>query len=83
VAVNEDLPGMAARYGTLQMPVAILFGQDDRILDWQEHGSRMRDTVPDLEATLIRGGHMLPITAADQAAEWIRTLARRITKALG
>ncbi len=83
VAVNEDLPGMAQRYGTLQMPVAVLFGQDDRILDWREHGVAMHDKVPGVELTLMRGGHMLPVTAPDQTAEWIRMLARRTTLAFG
>lgn len=55
VAVNEDLPGMVERYGALQMPVAILFGRDDRILDWRQHGAGMSDKVPGLELKLIPG----------------------------
>ncbi len=77
VAVNEDLTGMVERYGELQMPVAILFGRDDRILDWRQHGADMSDKVPGLELTLIPGGHMLPVTAPEQTAEWLRALARK------
>lgn len=76
VAVNEDLPGMAERYGTLRMPVAILFGKNDHILDWREHGAPMEQHMPDLELTLVPGGHMLPVIVPDLTAEWMRGLAR-------
>jgi pimeloyl-ACP methyl ester carboxylesterase len=77
VAVNEDLPRMAERYGTLRMPVAVLFGRDDRILSWREHGAAMEEKVPDLDLTVIPGGHMLPVTAPDRTAEWVRGVALR------
>ncbi len=81
VAVTEDLPSMVERYGTLRMPVAVLFGQADRILNWQEHGAALKGKVPDLELTLVPGGHMLPITAPDPTVEWLRGLARRTGRA--
>jgi pimeloyl-ACP methyl ester carboxylesterase len=77
VAVSEDLPRMAERYGTLRMPVAVLFGQDDRILSWREHGATMEEKVPNLDLTVIPGGHMLPVTAPDRTAEWVRGVALR------
>lgn len=77
VAVNEDLPGMAERYGTLHMPVAVLFGQDDRVLNWREHGAALEGQVPGLELTLVPGGHMLPVTDPERTVEWLRMLAQR------
>ncbi len=77
VAVNEDLPGMAERYGALRMPVAVLFGRDDRILDWREHGATIEAKVPNLDLTVVPGGHMLPITVPDRTAEWVRGVALR------
>jgi surfactin synthase thioesterase subunit len=59
------------------MLVAILFGKDDHILDWREHGAVLKGKVPGLELTLLPGGHMLPITEPDLTAEWIRMVARR------
>jgi pimeloyl-ACP methyl ester carboxylesterase len=81
VAVNEDLPGMAERYSSLRMPVAVLFGQDDRILNWQEHGVALEGKVPDLSINLVPGGHMLPVTIPDRTVEWLRVLARRTGRA--
>jgi pimeloyl-ACP methyl ester carboxylesterase len=81
VAVNESLPGMAERYGMLPMPVAVLFGQDDRVLNWREHGAALEGKVPDLELTLMPGGHMLPVVAPDPTAEWLKALARRTGRA--
>jgi len=78
VAVNEDLPGMVGRYGTLAVPVGILFGRGDRLLDPQEHGAAMAAKVPGLQYTLRDGGHMLPLTAPDDVAQWIRAQALRL-----
>jgi len=70
-AVRADMAPLAARYGELTVPVAILFGRDDRILDPAIHGARIAE-LPLVELTLIDGGHMIPITAPEQVAQWIR-----------
>ncbi len=70
---------MAERYSTLHMPVAVLFGQDDRILNWGEHGVALEGKVLDLDLTLVPGGHMLPVTAPDRTVEWL--MARRTGRA--
>lgn len=77
VAVNEDLPGMVARYRSIKLPVAILCGRDDRILDWHKHGAAMKDKVPGLDLTLVPGGHMLPVTAPGETADWIKAVAAK------
>ncbi len=81
VAVNLDLPGLVARYGELRLPVSILFGRDDRVLDWQLHGEATRRLVPGLELEIVDGGHMLPVTLPDVTADWIRAAARRLAAA--
>lgn len=81
VAVNLDLPGLVARYGELRLPVSILFGRDDRILDWRLHGEATRTQVPGLDLTLVDGGHMLPVTLPDVTADWIRAAAQRLAAA--
>lgn len=75
VAANDDLPGMVARYPGLSLPVAILFGRDDRVLDPELHGRRLADAVPHAELTLVDGGHMLPVTRPDETAAWIAARA--------
>jgi pimeloyl-ACP methyl ester carboxylesterase len=71
-AARVDMAALAARYGDLAVPVAILFGRDDRILDPAIHGARIAADVPRVALTMIDGGHMIPITAAEAVALWIR-----------
>lgn len=71
-AARADMAALAARYSGLSVPVAILFGREDAILDPQLHGRRIADEVPHAELTLIAGGHMIPVTAAGAVAAWIR-----------
>jgi cation diffusion facilitator CzcD-associated flavoprotein CzcO/pimeloyl-ACP methyl ester carboxylesterase len=78
VAANDDLPDMVARYHGLWLPIAILYGRDDQILDPEVHGARFADMVPHAALTLIDGGHMIPVTRPDETAAWIRTQADRL-----
>lgn len=71
-AANIDLPEMMRRYPTLRMPLGILYGRGDRILDPVLHGERLAAAVPGAELTLIEGGHMIPVTKPDDVAAWIR-----------
>jgi pimeloyl-ACP methyl ester carboxylesterase len=72
MAISEDLPGFHARYGELALPVAILFGSGDRILDPQVHGASMVRQVRGLTyETLDAGGHMIPLTRPTQVADLI------------
>jgi pimeloyl-ACP methyl ester carboxylesterase len=77
VAVASDMPALVERYETLRVPVGILFGTGDRILDPRLHGERMRERLPDVHVELIEGGHMLPLTAPDRVASFVREVARR------
>jgi len=79
VAVNEDLPGMMARYGGLTIPLAMLFAKGDRILDYRRQGEAMKQKCPALDLVLLdQHGHMLPVTAPDRTADLIRRLAARL-----
>jgi hypothetical protein len=71
-AARADMAALAARYGDLAVPVAILFGRGDQILDPAIHGARIATDVPRVELTLIDGGHMIPVTASEAVAHWIR-----------
>ncbi|SFP60119.1 alpha/beta fold hydrolase [Sphingomonas rubra] len=77
VAANDDLPGMVARYGELRLPVAILYGREDRVLDPELHGRRLAEALPAAALTLIDGGHMIPVTRPDETADWVRMQATR------
>ncbi len=72
-AVEIELPALAQRYGELALPVSILFGSGDQILDPQRNGVQTAACNPArIALTLTAGGHMLPVSAADEVAGFIR-----------
>ena len=87
VTASEDLlgyetsmPALAARYGELTMPRAVLFGDKDAVLDPNDHGRALEafgfvyQELPDL-------GHMFPLTTPVATAHFIRRLAARTQEA--
>jgi pimeloyl-ACP methyl ester carboxylesterase len=78
-AAPQDLPGMVNRYDTTRLPVSILYGRGDRILNPRDQGEALAAKLPGAELTLIAGGHMLPITVPDRVAQFIRELAARVS----
>ncbi len=78
VQCGVDLPGMVARYGSLALPVGVLYGTADRILDHVANGVALADKIPGLDLELCEGaGHMLPVTAPEQTAAFIKRIAAR------
>jgi len=75
-AVNLDLAKLVVRYSSLRVPVRILYGTDDRVLDYRMHGEPMKAKSSLVSLDLVPGGHMLPITAPDLTAEFIKAAAR-------
>lgn len=78
VAVNDDLPSMVPRYPELRLPVGILFGREDHILSPAVHGDALAAAIPGATLELVEGGHMLPFTAPDRTAAFVRGVAARI-----
>jgi len=76
-AASDDLPSMVARYPALKLPVAILYGRDDRILDPELHGRGLTQALPAAELSVIDGGHMIPVTRPDQVAAWLKQRGAR------
>jgi pimeloyl-ACP methyl ester carboxylesterase len=74
-AVPGSLPAIEARYPELRLPVSILYGKGDRILDWKANGQALVEKIPGATLQLINGGHMLPITQAERTARFIREAA--------
>ena len=75
VAIERDLPGLQARYGTLAVPVSVLFGRDDGLLDWRAHGEALARAVPHAALEVVGGGHMILVTAPQATARWIERVA--------
>jgi pimeloyl-ACP methyl ester carboxylesterase len=81
VALEDELPTLVGRYSELRLPVGILYGTGDRVLDHRRHGVAVAPKIPDVELELVEGGHMLPLTAPDRAAAFVRKVATRAFKA--
>jgi len=75
VAANDDLEAMTPRYASIRIPIGILYGRGDRILDPRAQGESMKAQIPALDLEFMDGGHMLPVTAPDAVASFIRRIA--------
>ncbi len=79
VMLEQALPPLVRRYSELNLPVTILFGERDQILDPARHGQAMQDKVAGLVVeTLPEAGHMLPLTRPDECAAFVRRVAQRV-----
>ena len=80
--MRSDLDDMVARYAGLAMPVGILYGTSDRILDYRVQGEAMVGKVPGVTLETIEGaGHMLPVSATERTARFIADMAERVRRA--
>lgn len=76
VAIDEDLPRQQTRYGEITMPVGILFGAEDRVLDYRKHGLQMQGKLAGLELEIVEGvGHMPQYAVRDRVIAFIRRMA--------
>jgi pimeloyl-ACP methyl ester carboxylesterase len=75
-AVNLDLWAMTGRYISLRVPVRILYGKNDEVLSPQLNGEAMMAKTQMVTLELVVGGHMLPISAPDVTADFIKHAAR-------
>lgn len=71
---RADMAAIAARYGELKLPVAILYGREDALLAPALHGGRTAEAIAGARLTLVEGGHMLPIVYPLLVEEWLRSL---------
>ena len=72
LASGKDLGFMVKGYAGLQVPVSILFGRQDQVLDAAVHGEALVAKHPHITLHQIDGGHMLPLTHIAQTLEFIR-----------
>ncbi len=78
VAIPRDLANQQRRYGELQMPVGILYGSADKVLEHEIHGLRMREQIPGLEFELLHGiGHMPQYAETKKVVAFIKRLAEK------
>lgn len=74
--VNRALPNMLKHYPSLDLPVGLVYGSADQVLDYRKHGQAMAGRVPGIMIDIVEGaGHMLPITAVERVAAMVHRVA--------
>jgi pimeloyl-ACP methyl ester carboxylesterase len=72
-------PGVAAmrdRYPELRMPVAIMVGSEDRVVDVGRHSIRLHEQIPHSGLRVVPGvGHMVHHAVPDEVAQMIEAIA--------
>ena len=74
-AAMKEIPALVARYGEIRMPVAILYGREDHVLDHHLNGVVTSGEITGATLDLIKGGHMLPVTQPERVAAFVRAAA--------
>ena len=81
LAAAEDLPGMVERYPTLTLPIGMLYGSHDRLLDIQLHGHGVLAHLATAELEVAPdAGHMILMTRPDLTADFVRRTAARMDR---
>jgi len=84
-AEARDGAGMAPQvramrdgYGGLRMPVVIVAGAEDKVVDVGRHAARLREQIPGSELRLVPGaGHMVHHAVPGQVAEAVEAVSGR------
>lgn len=67
-----EMTAQAKLYGGIKVPVAILYGKGDYLLEPGLHGEKTAAEIPGCRLTLIEGGHMLQVCHTDETEKWLR-----------
>ncbi len=73
--VNREMALLQPRYGELTLPVSILYGRGDQVLDCRRDGEEAARQIPRCRLELVDGGHMLPVTQPELTARFIERAA--------
>ena len=85
IKTSEDLtfaissaPSVVGRENELKLPIGVLFGEDDEILDAKLHGEKFSELTGAELKILPNKGHMLPLTEPEECAEFIHLIMQKI-----
>ena len=85
IKTSEDLtfaissaPSVVGRENELKLPIGVLFGEDDEILDAKLHGEKFSELTGAELKILPNKGHMLPLTEPEECAEFIHLMMQKI-----
>jgi pimeloyl-ACP methyl ester carboxylesterase len=78
VTMLPAVVGMAERVGDLHIPVTIMAGTKDRIVDHESHAKWFQERIPGSDLQLVPGaGHMFHYAVPDQVVEVIEDVSSR------
>ena len=77
-SADDDLAAIAARYPALTLPVAMLYGRDDEVVEPKIDGERAVAAIPGAVLEMTEGGHMLPVAHPRATVAFIRAMADRL-----
>ena len=72
---SDEVAALSERYRTLGLPVSILFGREDAVLDWRRDGEATAAALPQAQLETVAGGHMLPVAQPERTAAFIARAA--------
>ena len=85
INTSEDLkfaissaPSVVGRENELKLPIGVLFGENDKILDAKLHGEKFSELAGAELMILPNKGHMLPLTEPKVCAEFIHLMMQKI-----
>ncbi len=74
-----DIEHMPEHYKDLEIPVGLIYGTKDSILDYEAHALALKDKIKDLDLELLENcGHMIPITQPDKVVAFINRQSERM-----
>ena len=72
----REAAAMRDRYGELRLPVAIMAGRDDRVVDVGRHAIRLHERIPHSGLRLVPGaGHMVHHAVPERVAEAVEAVS--------
>jgi pimeloyl-ACP methyl ester carboxylesterase len=78
VMMVPGVVGMAERVRALPIPITIMAGTEDRIVDPESHAEWFHDQIPGSDLQLVSGaGHMVHYAVPDQVADAIDAVSER------
>lgn len=78
MAIEHDLGRFEERYEELAMPVGVMFGTADCVIDYERNGLALQGRIAGLELELVDGmGHMPQFVEPDRVEAFIRRMAAK------
>lgn len=75
----DSVQGMSNRYGEIAVPVTIIFGRCDQMLDYKEDGQQLYEALPEARLILVEeGGHKVHHTHTDLVLQAVGELIEQL-----